>query len=839
MLKGWFSVHYQPEKQPKWDALRKDLMQRNDPDKQADALEQIVLLSFSEAIPPHLLMPIIQYTATTMDHRVIKLLLLFLENVEIRDARGEMRPEFILITDAIRKLLTSPNEYVRGAAIRFLYKMNDSDICQQLLSDIVRNLDHPDEYVRWHAAHLIGRLARDMEGFNLDTADSIMESLMHETSQRVLPAMLSAAYEASPKEATDYIVNINQFYSQEIKISILRITIDAYKKFPQFRVRLLEMVVDFCEDDAAAVRLQAANVLRQLSSNQAAVRTTASTYCDLLNMLTDENQRAFVVQALVEMAEEHREVLAPLALEMSQGTNISGQLHSHLLNVLVHIVQKENALSLVPLITSRDKDSVEALRTLLLRFNETATVIADSIGQFITDQNNDLAENASLLLKDCGIAGAKKEAFKFFASALDVSGVDSILARAMWAVAEFSEEPNVGADILTDLVSGDIAPIASGTETVINEDGTYTTRQTAGSSRTLRQLLADGNSFLGLALTSSLIKAKLRGAEIDNLNEIIHKVLGFQGVEKNAKDLCNLWINAAESPNVLRLFRTSASSSFDQRAQNVESGVQAEKTFVSATQPLTFSVLFNTAEEVPKENVETVDLPIVQLTGPSDSLYVEASCSLRKFDRVYHFTLYNRTESTLTNVLFEFTTVGSVSILQRNDVLSLAPGGSETFDLPVMISSGSCGTLFGDVSFDFAGAGGSDHQLLPLAPIDVDPFFCFEPTVISESIFRAKWSASVWERKIDINTTETDLLKYLNDIATRFKFAIITPKAQLAVTSQSANFITANLFTKSLFDEEVEMNVNAKIDKDGKINGFLRIRSQEEQLAFLFGKLIQ
>jgi coatomer subunit beta len=837
-LKGWFSVHYQPEKQPKWDALRNDLIQRNNPEKQAEALQQIVLLSFSEAIPPHLLMPIIQHTATTMDHRVIKLLLLFLENVEIRDARGEIRAEFILITDAIRKLLTSPNEYVRGAAIRFLYKLNDSDICQQLLSDIIKNLSHSDDYVRWHAAHLIGRLARDIEGFNLDTADSIMESFSSEANPRVLPAMLSAAYDAAPKEALENIMNITQFNSQDMKISILRITIDAYQNFPQFRVRLLEIVVDFCEDESPTVRLQAANVLRQLSSNQAAVRTTASTYCDLLNTLTDENQRAFVVQALVEMAEEHRELLAPLALEMSQGTNIRGQLHAHLLNVLVQIVQKENALSLVPLITSKDKDSVEALRTLLLRFNETAHVIADSVGPFITDQNNSLAENASLLLKDCGIAGAKKEAFKYFASALDISGVESILARAMWSVAEFCDEPSLGADILIDLACGDSTPIASGTETIINEDGTYTTRQTTGASRTLKQLLTEGNSFLGLALISSLIKTKLRGAKVDNLNEIVQKVLGFAGVEKNAKDLCNLWLNAADSPNLLRLFRTSASSSFDQRAKSIEDNVQTEKQFIPATQPLTFSVLFNTAEEVPKDNKEVVDLPITQLTGPSDSLYVEASCSLRKFDRVYHFTLYNRTESTLTNILFEFTTVGSVSILQRNDVLSLAPGASGTFDLPVMISSGSCGTLFGDVSFDFAGAGGSDHQLLPLAPIDIDPFFCFEPTVISESIFRSKWSASVWERKIDINTEETDLLNYLNNIATKFKFAIITPKSQLKVTSQSANFITANLFTKSLFDEEVEMNVNAKLGKDGKISGFLRIRSQEEQLAFLFGKLI-
>ena len=177
--------------------------------------------------------------------------------------------------------------------------------------------------------------------------------------------------------------------------------------------------------------------------------------------------------------------------------------------------------------------------------------------------------------------------------------------------------------------------------------------------------------------------------------------------------------------------------------------------------------------------------------------------------------------------------------MRRNDLLSLAPSGSTQFDLPVMISSGSCGTLFGAVSFDFAGAGGSDHQLLPLAPINIDPFFCFEPKKISDAAFRSKWAASVWERKIDIATSETDLVKFLNKIADNFKFAVITPREQLLVTSKNADFIAANLYTCSLFGEEVEMNISAKKGKDGVINGFLRIRSPDESLAYLFGKLIQ
>ena len=61
----------------------------------------------------------------------------------------------------------------------------------------------------------------------------------------------------------------------------------------------------------------------------------------------------------------------------------------------------------------------------------------------------------------------------------------------------------------------------------------------------------------------------------------------------------------------------------------------------------------------------------------------------------------------------------------------------------------------------------------------------------------------------------------------------------MEVTVKNAGFIAANLFTKSLFSEEVEMNISAKKNQDGSISGFLRIRSQVEQLAYIFGKLIQ
>ncbi|KAK8891666.1 hypothetical protein M9Y10_028886 [Tritrichomonas musculus] len=844
MIRGWFTIAYQPEKQPKWDEIRKRLMDRSNPMNQASALEQLVLLSYSETIPPHLLMPVVQYTATTSDHRVIKLLLIFLENCDTRDSMGKMRPEFILITDAIRKLLLHPNEYIRGAALRFLYKVNDTEILSQLMSPILTNLSHHNEYVRRHAAILVGRLARDIPQFTDDLSESIIEVFSTEADQRTLIAMLYSAYQGNPREAANLTINMNQFFSTDMKLAILNVAIKTYRNFPQFRAKFLETVVDFCDDESVAVRLQSAFVLRQLSNSPAAIRATANAYCELLSTIVDENLRAFVVQELLEMIDDNRSLMAPFALEMAQGTNVTGNLRTHLLNELVNLVTEENSAALVPLVASKEDISLEALKRLLLRFPATVcSPIAEQIGNFVNDSEITIAEPSSVLLKDCGIAGARKEAFRIFASTLEISSFQAILSRAIWSVAEFCEDVNTAADILAGYAdfSEDTSTPSQSANTAVNEDGIYVTKtQVTREGGNLRSMLQEGDSYLALSLISALIRLKLRGSNIDNIDQVVKSVLSFTGVEKNARDICNLWLSACKSgSNVSELFEKSSKNSFYERSTSIENNKQENVKIVKADEPLQFSVLLNQTEAVPISKSETKTLPIVQLTGPSDTLYVEANCSLRKFDRVYHFYIYNRTESTLTNILFEFTTIGSVSILQRNDLMSLAPNGSSTFDLPVMISSGSCGTLFGAVSFDFAGASGSDHQLLPLSPIEIDPFFCFEPAPLSQTSFREKWSESVWERKIDIQTDETDLLAYLKHISTNFKFNIITPMKQIEVTANNAGFIAANLFTRSLFNEEVEANLSAKIDANHKITGFIRIRSPDEQLAFLFGKLIQ
>ena len=65
---------------------------------------------------------------------------------------GKLLPEMILVCNALRNDLISPNEYVRGCMLRFLCKLKEHDILEPLIPSVKACLEHRHSYVRRNAA---------------------------------------------------------------------------------------------------------------------------------------------------------------------------------------------------------------------------------------------------------------------------------------------------------------------------------------------------------------------------------------------------------------------------------------------------------------------------------------------------------------------------------------------------------------------------------------------------------------------------------------------------------------------------------------------------------------
>lgn len=76
--------------------------------------------------------------------------------------------------------------------------------------------------------------------------------------------------------------------------------------------------------------------------------------------------------------------------------------------------------------------------------------------------------------------------------------------------------------------------------------------------------------------------------------------------------------------------------------------------------------------------------------------------------------------------------------------------------------------------------------------------------------------------QVAINTTITDVNEFLNHIVSSTNMKCLTPPSAL---SGSCGFLAANLYAKSVFGEDALVNLSVEKGADGKLSGYIRIRS--------------
>ena len=99
------------------------------------------------------------------------------------------------------------------------------------------------------------------------------------------------------------------------------------------------------------------------------------------------------------------------------------------------------------------------------------------------------------------------------------------------------------------------------------------------------------------------------------------------------------------------------------------------------------------------------------------------------------------------------------------------------------------------------------------------------------------WAEFEWEKKVAIATAISELGTFLEHIISETNMRCLTPQSALGGTS---SFLAANLYAKSIFGEDALVNVSVekKEDADGKLSGYIRIRSKTQGIALSLGDRI-
>lgn len=227
---------------------------------------------------------------------------------------------------------------------------------------------------------------------------------------------------------------------------------------------------------------------------------------------------------------------------------------------------------------------------------------------------------------------------------------------------------------------------------------------------------------------------------------------------------------------------------------------------------------------------------VYQLTGYSDPVYAEASVTVHDYDIVLDMLIINRTQHTLTNLTVELATMGDLKLVERPQSYTIGPLDERRMKANIKVSSTETGHIFGTIVFDNSSNAQKMH--VNLNDIQLDIMDYIRPAECKSEDFRSMWAEFEWENKVAINTNITDLREFLQHIVTQTNMTSLTPLTDSGIGG--SNFLAANLYARSVFGEDALVNVSVerKDDADGKLGGYIRIRSKTQGIALSLGDRI-
>ncbi|OAY68008.1 Coatomer subunit beta-1 [Ananas comosus] len=223
---------------------------------------------------------------------------------------------------------------------------------------------------------------------------------------------------------------------------------------------------------------------------------------------------------------------------------------------------------------------------------------------------------------------------------------------------------------------------------------------------------------------------------------------------------------------------------------------------------------------------------ILQLTGFSDPVYAEAYVTVHHYDIVLDVTVINRTKETLQNLCLELATMGDLKLVDRPQNYTLAPESSKQIRANIKVSSTETGVIFGNIVYETSNV--LERTVVVLNDIHIDIMDYISPGNCADVAFRSMWAIRVGN-KVAVNTVIQDEKEFLDHIIKSTNMKCLTPPSAL---DGECGYLAANLYAKSVFGEDALVNVSVEKQADGKLSGYIRIRSKTQGIALSLGDKI-
>ncbi|KFH42821.1 Coatomer subunit beta-like protein [Hapsidospora chrysogenum ATCC 11550] len=708
----------------------------------------------------------------------------------------------------------------------------------------------------------------------------------------------------------------------------------------QNKARYLRLIFDLLEANTSTVVYEAASSLTALTNNPVAVKAAAAKFIELSIKEADNNVKLIVLDRVDQLRKKNPGVLDDLTMEVLRALSSADiDVRKKALEIALEMVSSKNVEEVVLLLKKELSKTVDQeyeknaeYRSLLIhsihqcaiKFSEVAASVVELLMDFIADFNNASAVDVINFVKEVveKFPNLRPTIVHRLVSTLGEVRAGKVYRGIMWIIGEYSlEEKDIrdawkriraslgeipilaseqrlleeqgGDERAEEQVNGSSRPAAPSGSRKVLADGTYATEtaltsQSSAAARLeavkaaqkppLRQLILDGDYYLAVVLSSTLVKLVMRHSELssdttrtnalraeamlimisilrvgqsqfvkapideDSVDRIMSCIRSLAEFSEK-KELESVWLD-----DTRKAFRAMVQVEEKKRAakeafEKAKTAVQVDdvvdirqlskKNATDGLDEVEVDLERATGGESTSEDLSSKLSRVVQLTGFSDPVYAEAYVNVHQFDIVLDVLLVNQTMDTLQNLSVEFATLGDLKVVERPTTQNLGPHDFHNVQCTIKVSSTDTGVIFGNVIYD--GAHSTDTNVVILNDLHVDIMDYIQPATCTETQFRTMWTEFEWENKVNINSKAKSLRDFLDQLMACTNMNCLTPEASLKGDCQ---FLSANLYARSVFGEDALANLSIeKEGEDGPITGFVRIRSRSQGLALSLGSL--
>lgn len=497
------------------------LLEKGSEEEQIDAMKTLILMILQDEHFPRLIMTVVQHAMRVDSKEMKKLLMIYWESIEKTNPDGTIKDEMVMLCNALRNDLLSPNEFIRARTLRLVSKMRYREMMDTLLQPALECLTHRHPYVRRNAVMCVYSIYTSFgEDILPDAVDRIDSLLQTETDLSTRRNALLFLFEASPSTAMRYLNSVlldeedssNSVYGTSIDILQL-VVLDELKRVckanPLEKGKYMKSIFNLAlTSKSHSVLFECANTIIQLTSMANHIKLAVSTYLKLLNdPSSDNNMKLILVENLLALKQTHKRILQEQAVELLRAlSSPSIDIRTTCVNLVLDLLTERNVEDVIrifkkELLAVQGKKEEIVYQDLLVNALHTCAVsypgITEQVGLVEVLMDSCLLQEGT----DTDVSSFIQQIVVEYPTlrpvilnklthifAEIVSG--NVYRTALWILAEFSEDAEKAINcILNSIGEGPYfnkkertetvetqSPGQKSTKTIILPDGTYGTQ---------------------------------------------------------------------------------------------------------------------------------------------------------------------------------------------------------------------------------------------------------------------------------------------------------------------------------------------------------------------------